>query len=307
MQEQSLTRPPLIRPTDWIRRFVGWLREALTPLIRREPVSRELLLTDVAALQAARAEAERRYAFRLEGRRIGCLLVHGLTSTPQSMRAVGEYLAEHGIDVEAVLLPGHGTTPEDLESTSWEDWYEAVRAGLDRLRPRCDRLFVCGQSMGGALAMRAAALEPVDGLITLAGFVYLRDWRVKLLPVLRRVMRWRRSIGNDIADPEAYDEVCYARMSLQTVEDLIALGRDVQPLLPDIEVPALIIQSRVDHVVPPDTADYIYDHIASRDKELVRLEHSYHVISMDYERDLVAERCVRFMRHVAYAEPRRRA
>jgi carboxylesterase len=301
MQEQSLTRP-----ADWGRRLVAWLRDAFGLLVRREPVTRELIAEQLAEMRAARADAERRYSFRLNGRRIGCLLVHGLTSTPQSVRLVGEYMAEHGVDVEAVLLPGHGTSPEDLETTTWEEWYEAVRAGLDRLRPRCDSMFVCGQSMGGALALRAAALESMDGVITLSAFLYLRDWRVKLLPILKPLLRWRKSIGNDIADPEARDEVCYDRMSLRTVEQLIALGEATRPLVPGIEVPALVIQSRVDHVVPPDTADYIYDRIASRNKELVRLEHSYHVISMDYEHDLVAERAVRFMRHVAYAEPRRR-
>jgi carboxylesterase len=302
MQEHSLTRP-----TDWGRRLMAWLRDALGALMRRDAVTREQIAEQLEEMRVARLDAERRYAFRLSGRRIGCLLVHGLTSTPQSIRQVGEYMAEHGIDVEAVLLPGHGTTPEDLETTTWEDWYETVRLGLERLRPRCDRMFVCGQSMGGALALRAAALEPVDGVITLAAFLYLRDWRVRLLPILRPIMRWRKSIGNDIADPEARDEVCYDRMSLRTVQQLIALGEATRPLVPDIEAPALIIQSRIDHVVPPDTADYIYDHIASRDKELMRLEHSYHVISMDYEHDLAAERAVRFMRHVAFAEPRRHA
>jgi carboxylesterase len=220
---------------------------------------------------------------------------------------IGEAMAEHGIDVEAVLLPGHGTTPEDLETTTWEEWYEAVRLGLDRLRPRVDRLFVCGQSMGGALALRAAALEPVDGVISLAGFLYLKDWRTRFIPILKHFWHWRKCIGNDIADPEARDEVCYDRMSLLTIEQLIALGKAAQQILPEIEVPAMVLQSRVDHVVPPETADIIYDRISSRDKELVRLENSYHVVSMDWEHDLVAERAIRFMRRVAYAEKKIRS
>lgn len=286
---------------DWLRRGLVWLRERLSARAAPAPATP----AEMEALRAARAAAERDYVFRLSGRRIGCLLVHGLTSTPQSVRRLGEFLAAHGIDVESVLLPGHGTTPEDLERTTWMDWYAEVRTGLQRLRPRCDSLFVCGQSMGGALALRAAVREPVDGVISLAGFLYLRDWRVKLLPVLKHVVRWRKCIGNDIADPEARDEVCYDRMSLRTVEELVALGAAVRAEVPEVEVPALIVQSRVDHVVPPDTADWIYDHIGSRDKELLRLEHSYHVVSMDYDADAVADRAVRFMRRVAYAEKRR--
>jgi carboxylesterase len=291
------------RPEDWTRRVLAWLRGALAAVLPRQlpgPSGVQLAL-----VRDARLEAERAYSFRMDGKRIGCLLVHGLTSTPQSMRGFGQYLAEHGIDVEAVLLPGHGTTAEDLETTTWMDWYEAVEAGLRRLRPRCDRLFVCGQSMGGALALRAAAREPVDGVLTLAGFVFLRDWRVRLVPLLKHVVRWRKCIGNDIADPEARDEVCYERMSMRTVEQLILLGQAAKQDLPNVLVPALVVQSRIDHVVPPENADFIYDHIGSRERELLRLEHSYHVVSMDYDRDLVADRAVRFMRRIAFAEARR--
>jgi carboxylesterase len=229
------------------------------------------------------------------------LLVHGLSSTPQSVALLGAALAGRGVEVETILLPGHGTTPEDLEHTPRAAWYAAVRDGLARLRPRCQRLFVCGQSLGGTLALRAAALEPVDGVISLAGFLYLHDWRVKLLPVLQHVRRWERAIGNDIADPAAAAEVCYDRVPLRTISELVALGTEVQHLLPRIAVPALVVQSRIDHTVPPDTADCIYARLGSRDKELLRLEHSFHVVAMDRERDLVAAHCLRFMRRVARA------
>jgi len=301
MHEQTIGRP-----LPWWTRLGGWLRDAVTSLLRPAAAPPAPTPAELLAQREARAAAERRLAFRMDGRRIGCLLVHGLTSTPQSVRALGEAFSARGIDVEAVLLPGHGTTPEDLESTSWEDWYEAVRIGLDRLRPRCDRLFVCGQSMGGALALRAAAREPVDGVLSLAGFVYLRDWRLRFLPLVKKVKRWRACIGNDIADPMRRDEVCYDRIAFSTIEQLVALGHALRPDLERIEVPALVMQSRVDHVVPPDTADYIYDMIRSTDKELVRLENSYHVISMDYDFDVVADRCVRFMRRIAFAEARSR-
>ena len=304
MHEESIEPP-----TDWPRRLAAWLLELVNGLAGRKRLSAssaaESAALDPEAVEHARAEAEARWAFRMDGARIGCLLVHGLSSTPQSVRWVGEYMAAHGVEVEAVLLPGHGTTPEDLETTTCMDWYGAVREGMQRLRPRCDRLFVCGQSMGGALALRAAAHEPVDGVIGLSAFVYLRDWRVQFVPYIKHVMHWRKSIGNDIANPETRDEMCYDRLSYSTLEQLILLGRTVKADLPLVRVPALVIQSRVDHVVPPDNADYIYDHIASKDKDMVRLEHSYHVIAMDYEREGVAERCVRFMRRVGYAEARR--
>ena len=240
--------------------------------------------------------------FREMGRRIGCLLVHGLTSTPQSMRPLAQALVERGIDVEGILLPGHGTRPEDLSGIAWPDWYAAVAAGVASLRARCDRVFVLGQSVGGTLALRAAAREPVDGVITLAAVAYMRDWRLPFLSLLIPVVRWNRRAANDIARPGAVDVGSYDRMPLTTVQQLVDLVRQVRIDLPKVQVPALILHAKVDHVVDPGNAPYIYERLASKTKELVRLNNSYHVISLDNDLDLVVDRCVRFMRKIGYAE-----
>jgi carboxylesterase len=250
----------------------------------------------------ARSAPPEALGFRETGRRIGCVLVHGLTSSPQSMRPLARALVERGIDVEGVLLPGHGTRPEDLRGVAWPDWYAAVAAGVAALRSRCDRVFVLGQSVGGTLALRAAAREPVDGVITLAALAYLRDWRLHFLSFLIPVMRWRRRAASDIARPGAVDAGAYDRMPLTTVQQLVDLLRQVRLDLPKVRVPALILHSKVDHVVAPDNARYIYAHLGSETKELVRLNHSYHVISLDNDLDLVVDRCVRFMRKIGYAE-----
>jgi len=241
-------------------------------------------------------------AFRDNGVRLGCLLVHGLTSTPQSMRALGSAFVQRGIDVEGILLPGHGTRPENLRGVGWTGWYAAVAEGVRSLRARCDRVFVLGQSLGGSLALHAAAHEHVDGVITLAAIAYLRDWRLWFLPLLVPVVRWRRRPVNDIARPGAVDAGSYDRMPLGAVQQLLDLARQVRAELPRVRVPALVVQSRADHVVPAGNAQYIYEHLGSTTKELVRLNHSYHVISLDNDFDLVVDRCVRFMRKIGYAE-----
>src|SRR5579859_1859428 len=88
--------------------------------------------------------------------RVGVLLCHGFTGSPQSLRPWARHLAEAGFRVSLPLLPGHGTRWKDLQSTTWQDWYAEVDKALRVLREDCDSVFVAGLSMGGGLALRLA-------------------------------------------------------------------------------------------------------------------------------------------------------
>ena len=57
----------------------------------------------------------------------GALLIHGLTDSPYSMRAVAHALSAQGYYVLALRMPGHGTVPAALTRTTAEDWMAAVR------------------------------------------------------------------------------------------------------------------------------------------------------------------------------------
>jgi carboxylesterase len=88
---------------------------------------------------------------------IGVLVCHGFTGSPHSsMRPWAHYLTEQGWSVSPPLLPGHGTHWRDANRTSWHDWYGTIDDAFTRLRERCGKVFVCGLSMGGGLALRLA-------------------------------------------------------------------------------------------------------------------------------------------------------
>src|SRR5688500_15156519 len=91
------------------------------------------------------------------GRRVGVLLSHGLTGNPVSINPWGSYLAQQGYAVEVPLLPGHGTTWEEANTTSWDQWYATIARTFDKLRSEVDTVVVGGLSMGGAMALRLAA------------------------------------------------------------------------------------------------------------------------------------------------------
>jgi carboxylesterase len=235
------------------------------------------------------------------GRRLGCVLVHGLSSSPAALREWAEAFSRHGIDTHLVLLPGHGTRPEDLLQVQWEDWYAAVVQAVQDMRQHCDKVFVLGQSLGGSLALRVAAHNAVDGVITLAAIAYLKNWRLWFLPFLRPFLRWRQSPDNDIARPIS-DSGSYDRLPLHAIEQLLELAGLVRRDLPQIEVPVLLVQSENDHVAPPGNLDFIYEHIGAVDKQLMRLRDSYHVISLDHDRLRVIDHSIRFLHRVGYGD-----
>src|SRR5262245_17365486 len=93
-------------------------------------------------------------AFFLPAGPVGCLLLHGFTATPYDMRFLGSALHGRDVTVSAVCLPGHATSPEDMERHTWSDWVEGARAGLLELKKSAGQVVVVGQSMGALLALK---------------------------------------------------------------------------------------------------------------------------------------------------------
>jgi carboxylesterase len=242
--------------------------------------------------------------FSLPGGPVGALLVHGFTGTPQAMRPLGDHLAARGVAVEAIRLPGHGTTWQDLDRRTSDEWVEAVDAGFDALAARTETTFVVALSFGAALALDLAARRPDDvaGLVTLAGLVYTKDPRRHLAPVIRRLTRSLPGVANDIADPDAR-ELAYERLPTAAAHAMLRFVKRARAALPAVRCPLLVMHGRHDGTVAPGNAEVIARSVSSRDVELVWLERSRHVVTLDYDRDEVYDRTYRFIAARALASP----
>jgi len=235
-----------------------------------------------------------------DGRPVGVLLCHGFTGSPQGLRPWGEALAAAGHGVELPLLPGHGTTWQDLNRTTWHDWYEAVDTALTRLAARSQTVVVAGLSMGGCLALRLAEHRPADvaGLVLVNPAVLVRDPRLKLLPVLRRVVGSFPGIASDIKKPGA-SELGYDRTPLNALASLLRLQADVVPRLPDVTQPLLLLRSAEDHVVPAASSRLVLDRVSSADRTEVVLPDSYHVATLDHDAGRIVEESLTFISRLA--------
>ncbi|GAA3658591.1 alpha/beta hydrolase [Streptomyces chitinivorans] len=225
---------------------------------------------------------------RHDGGDVGVLLCHGFTGCPQSMRPWARHLADRGLTVSLPLLPGHGTRWQDLAVTGWQDWYATVELELRRLRERCEQVFVCGLSMGGALALRLAALhgDAVSGVVAVNPAATLPRIQGYALPVLRHLVPSTRGVTGDIAKEGAV-EVGYDRVPLHAAHSLYDLLRTVRGELPRVTRPLLLLHSRVDHVVSPSDSALILERVSSRDVTETVLERSLHVATLDHDAERI--------------------
>jgi carboxylesterase len=228
----------------------------------------------------------------------GCLLLHGWGGTPQSLRYLGEKLQQAGMTAFAPLLPGAGTCAADLARTRAVDWVHAAENHLLALQACHPTVFVVGLSMGAILALYLGATFPevVRGIVPINGGVRLNNPELAL-------MAFRRDLPSVIPSwdetwllkDRSVIEVAYREMARTTLLDVLGLAKVVEELLPVLTVPVLVIQSAEDRVVPPENGRYILDHAASTDKTLVELPNSYHVATMDFDREQVAGEVVGFV------------
>ncbi len=235
--------------------------------------------------------------FFFEGGPVGCLLVHGFSGSPPEMQPMGEFLTGKGLTVRGVRLAGHGTTPEDMATTTWRDWVASAEEGLRELEARCEQVFVAGLSMGGLLSLHLAAHHPVAGIVAMAAPAYIADWRFRFLPLAQYFIRWfTPDIESDLTDPEAEKRLsAYQVLPIPCLVSLGQLIRLVRQELPQVKVPALVMQGEKDHHVPADSAPIIFEELGAADKEVVWWPNSGHCITVDSEREAVWARAYEFI------------
>jgi carboxylesterase len=257
--------------------------------------------------------------FLLEGDRRGVLLIHGLTGTPMEMRLLAKGLNNAGFTVYCMQLAGHCGDVEDLLATGWRDWYASVEQAADKLASRVDHLFVGGLSMGALLSLKLAAERPqqIAG-VGVYGVTFRYDgwsipWSARLsflLPLLKKL-----GIGRDKAFLEQppyglRDERLRAQISAamqsgdstiagllgnpwHSLADLYQLSVQVRRQLPLVISPCLVAHASEDDIASVRNAEMVIRGVRAR-TELLLLDDSYHMITIDKQRRTLISHSARF-------------
>lgn len=234
------------------------------------------------------------------GVRVGVLLSHGFTGSPASMRPWGQHLGALGYGVRVPLLPGHGTTWQDLNGRRFEDWYGAVSDAYEALRTEHDVVVAGGLSMGGALVLKLAADRGADlaGVMVVNPAVATKRLDVKLLPVLKYVVPSFPAIANDIKKT-GVDESGYVRTPLRAIHSFIGAWPGIIADLPKVTSPLLYFRSPEDHVVDGSSEPIILDRVSSTDVTRVALPDSYHVATLDNDAPTIFAESAAFVARVS--------
>jgi carboxylesterase len=236
---------------------------------------------------------------------VGVLLLHGLTGTSAEMAPVADALAGR-FPLFVARIAGHESSVGELARTSWMDWYASATDGADALLRVTPRIVVVGLSMGAMLTVRLAVerKDVVAGVALLSPAIALgRPWLRRLdrpfrllaaadarIPgaagVLARLIMTKG--GSDISDVEVRGtHPGYRQVPLRALLNLLRLQRLVWNDAPKLTAPLLLMHATNDHTCPIDAARALFARLGSRDKRMVVLERSFHVITVDCERDRV--------------------
>jgi carboxylesterase len=234
------------------------------------------------------------------GRRVGVLLSHGFTGSPASIVPWGQYLADRGYAVSVPLLPGHGTTWQEMNGTTFDDWYAALEREFETLKARTDVIVVGGLSMGGCLAIQLAARRPHDvaGLVLVNPVVASTNKQLLAVPVLKHLVKSMPAIGDDIKKA-GVSEYAYTRTPLKALHSMVRAWKQVRDDLPQVTCPMVLFRAPDDHVVDPSSARIILGSVSSRDASERILENSYHVATLDNDAPQIFEESADFIRRVA--------
>lgn len=236
--------------------------------------------------------------FELEAGEDAILLIHGFTGSPSHMRTIGDAVHAAGFSARGILLPGHGTSLEDMANSSGTQWYDACAKAYQEMTKKYRHVSVGGLSMGGILSLLLAeAFEPASVVLFSAAMKY-KNAINHLSPVAKVFVKTVNWGGHNYSPDEfLFDyDYGYTGSPVAKVEDMTRLQRKAREGLGQVTCPVIAFQSHKDGSVHHEAPELIMRGVTSLVKEVCWVDRSPHVLTIGPDRRYVEERVIDFLR-----------
>jgi carboxylesterase len=221
-------------------------------------------------------------SFHLKGTTDTCVvLVHGWTSTPYEMRVLGEQLNKAGLAVDAPLLSGHGTFPEQLENVKWQQWVDDVEKAYNRVKKQYKKVYVGGMSVGGTLSVKVAEKNPdVSGLILMSTPYKMRHEKAGLCAAhtVNKFTKYKKKYYPKFKnkEPSITQLISYQKYPIVSALEVFNAIKSSHDSFEKITQPTFLIQPENDHLVSKSSIYHIYQKLNSQKKEMRIIKKASH-------------------------------
>ena len=225
------------------------------------------------------------FMIRGKSKNVGIVLSHGYMAAPLEVKKLAVYLGKMGFWVYVPRLKGHGTSPDDLATRSYLDWMASMDRGYAVISSICRKVVVGGFSTGAGLALDLATrIKQVSGVFAIAAPLTLKDFSSKFAPAVdmwNKIMDRAYKVGPKkefVENKPENPHINYLRNPISGVREIERLMDTLEPKLPNLKMPTLIVQSRRDPVVDPKGSRKIFELIGTDEKEYILFNFDRHGI-----------------------------
>jgi len=299
---------PLEGFSDLVREVAKMTKSKLSESVRElfMEEDRDIFETDYHTFKSKESrhmDIGRPFLMVPERYKAGVVLTHGYLAAPKEIKMLANFLYDQGYVVYGVRLRGHGTSPEDLARTHWQDWYESLNRGYAIIKTYTDKIILGGFSTGGCLALMGAGLkrENIHAVFSINAPLRLTKFSARLAPSIAGVnaliSRLKGSpTGWEYVQNEPENaHINYKKNPLVGLKQLYDVMDAMEEQLPNIAVPTLVLQGSKDPTVDPTSALDIFNKVGTPLKELIMLERENHGIVNGAGADDVYQRVRQFL------------
>jgi len=238
--------------------------------------------------------------FLFEGNKIGILMIHGAGGgTCADLKPLAEDLHKKGdYTVKIPLLPGFGSSPEELKNSRVDEWISALKEEISTLMDTCDRIIVGGHSMGGLLTLILAANYDFDGIFTISAPAGVQSFLINLVPLFKIFVKYYKIPSEQFKKDTNGKWVGYDKIPVNIGIKAKRLMKDMKQALIKICCPILLFQGQLDSDIKKNSMDFIFSKISSKNKKKIWLEHNGHPILDSPDHNQIVSELFNFIQEI---------